>query len=65
MNQEAFDKFKLACEEYLESNGWLKMCAERTTVRWRVPKQFGIHANDMYVFDHAIETQMQFDCGGV
>lgn len=56
MNVEAFGKFVKAGETYLEANGWVKI--DR---KWKVPRQFGVYAGDIYMHWHAIETQYQYD----
>lgn len=57
VNIKAYEEFVLSCENYLSRNGW-KLYDKN---RWIVPEQFGIHAGDVYLFNNAVEFQLEND----
>lgn len=56
MNIVAFSNWLNATATYLEANGWVQV-----KDKWRVPAQFGIHANDIHLISVAMKMQYQFD----
>ncbi len=57
MNFEAFHKIIRAQKRYLFNNGW----NEVTEGKFRVPKGYDIHTDDIYLLQRAFDFQIRVD----